>query len=146
MSSTPKLPVLAVTGFLHGLLKLVRINLSEQTDISDLFGSDLPVPGPRAQDRETELEDQDMIKDGGGSGSGVGSRAGSGNGSGDGSGDGSGGFSWCDGVFLSALKAGKWVLLDELNLASQVSCGIRCRISVMASMASPPSSVCLKFP
>jgi midasin len=28
-------------------------------------------------------------------------------------------FSWCDGVFLQALKAGDWVLLDELNLASQ---------------------------
>src|SRR6185436_3397739 len=28
-------------------------------------------------------------------------------------------FEWCDGVFLQALKAGDWVLLDELNLASQ---------------------------
>lgn len=28
-------------------------------------------------------------------------------------------FAWCDGVFLQALKAGDWVLLDELNLASQ---------------------------
>ena len=28
-------------------------------------------------------------------------------------------FAWSDGVFLSALKAGDWVLLDELNLASQ---------------------------
>ncbi len=25
----------------------------------------------------------------------------------------------CDGPLLGALKAGKWVLLDELNLASQ---------------------------
>ena len=31
----------------------------------------------------------------------------------------SGEFRWCDGVFLQALKAGDWVLLDELNLASQ---------------------------
>ena len=54
---------------------LVRINLSEQTDIADLFGADLPAPG--------------------------------------------GGFAWRDGVFLSALKAGSWVLLDELNLAPQ---------------------------
>lgn len=59
--------------------KLVRINLSEQTDISDLFGSDLP-----AAESST-----------------------------------SGNFEWCDGVFLRALKAGDWVLLDELNLASQ---------------------------
>eukprot|EP00002_Diphylleia_rotans_P015670 TRINITY_DN3035_c0_g2_i1.p1 TRINITY_DN3035_c0_g2~~TRINITY_DN3035_c0_g2_i1.p1 ORF type:complete len:5322 (+),score=1048.10 TRINITY_DN3035_c0_g2_i1:101-16066(+) len=57
---------------------VVRINLSEQTDISDLMGADLPVEG--------------------------------GNG---------GEFSWRDGVFLQAMKAGHWILLDELNLASQ---------------------------
>ena len=28
-------------------------------------------------------------------------------------------FAWQDGPFLSALKAGKWILLDELNLATQ---------------------------
>ncbi len=28
-------------------------------------------------------------------------------------------FAWCDGPFLSALKRGHWILLDELNLASQ---------------------------
>jgi midasin len=52
-----------------------RINLSEQTDMMDLLGSDMP--------------DED------------------------------GNFRWCDGVFLRALKEGAWVLLDELNLASQ---------------------------
>ncbi|XP_052133380.1 midasin [Frankliniella occidentalis] len=58
--------------------KLTRINLSDQTDISDLFGADLPVEG------------------------------------------GSGGeFAWRDGPFLQALRAGHWILLDELNLASQ---------------------------
>jgi midasin len=57
---------------------LVRINLSEQTDLMDLFGSDLPVEG------------------------------------------GSGGeFGWRDGPFLKAMQEGSWVLLDELNLASQ---------------------------
>ena len=61
---------------------LVRINLSEQTDITDLLGSDMPVP--------TEEGDQ------GGSA-----------------------FKWIDGVLLSAIKDGSWVLLDELNLASQ---------------------------
>lgn len=60
--------------------KLVRINLSEQTDISDLFGSDLPV--------------QDAAS-------------------------GSASFQWCDGILLTAIKEGSWVLLDELNLASQ---------------------------
>jgi midasin len=57
---------------------LVRINLSEQTEISDLMGNDLPTSGGQAGD-----------------------------------------FCWRDGVFLAALKAGHWVLLDELNLASQ---------------------------
>ncbi|KAI8371327.1 P-loop containing nucleoside triphosphate hydrolase protein [Radiomyces spectabilis] len=57
---------------------LVRINLSEQTDLMDLFGSDLPVEGGN-----------------------------------------SGEFAWRDAPFLQAMKAGDWVLLDELNLASQ---------------------------
>ncbi|CAH0557511.1 unnamed protein product [Brassicogethes aeneus] len=58
--------------------KIFRINLSDQTDISDLFGADLPIEG------------------------------------------GTGGqFSWRDGPLLQALKKGDWVLLDELNLASQ---------------------------
>jgi len=58
--------------------RVVRINLSEQTDMMDLLGSDLPTEGGTV-----------------------------------------GQFGWCDGVFLQALKAGDWVLLDELNLASQ---------------------------
>jgi midasin len=57
---------------------LVRINLSEQTDLMDLFGSDLPVEGGEG-----------------------------------------GEFSWRDGPFLNAMQKGEWVLLDELNLASQ---------------------------
>jgi midasin len=28
-------------------------------------------------------------------------------------------FAWCDGPLLAALKAGHWVLLDELNLAGK---------------------------
>ncbi|KAF5303068.1 hypothetical protein FQR65_LT08397 [Abscondita terminalis] len=59
-------------------IKVVRINLSDQTDISDLFGADFPVE----------------------------------NGMG-------GSFEWRDGPFLRALKCGLWILLDELNLASQ---------------------------
>ncbi|KAK9531216.1 hypothetical protein VZT92_010656 [Zoarces viviparus] len=57
---------------------LVRINLSEQTDVTDLFGTDLPVEGGKG-----------------------------------------GEFAWRDGPLLAALKAGHWVVLDELNLASQ---------------------------
>uniref|UniRef100_A0A672UXL9 Midasin n=1 Tax=Strigops habroptila TaxID=2489341 RepID=A0A672UXL9_STRHB len=57
---------------------LVRINLSEQTDVTDLFGTDLPVEGGKG-----------------------------------------GEFAWRDGPLLAALKAGHWIVLDELNLASQ---------------------------
>ncbi|XP_075058881.1 midasin [Mixophyes fleayi] len=57
---------------------LVRINLSEQTDVTDLFGTDLPIEGGKG-----------------------------------------GEFAWHDGPLLSALKAGHWIVLDELNLASQ---------------------------
>uniref|UniRef100_A0A3B4AV04 Midasin n=1 Tax=Periophthalmus magnuspinnatus TaxID=409849 RepID=A0A3B4AV04_9GOBI len=57
---------------------LVRINLSEQTDVTDLFGTDLPVEGGKG-----------------------------------------GEFAWRDGPLLSALKKGHWIVLDELNLASQ---------------------------
>ena len=61
---------------------LVRINLSEQTDITDLMGSDLPIP--TQEDSVTGAS-----------------------------------FQWCDGALLRAIKNGHWVLLDELNLASQ---------------------------
>lgn len=57
---------------------LTRINLSEQTDLIDLFGSDTPVEGGKA-----------------------------------------GEFVWKDAPFLRAMQTGEWVLLDEMNLASQ---------------------------
>ncbi|XP_016427493.1 midasin-like [Sinocyclocheilus rhinocerous] len=57
---------------------LIRINLSEQTDVTDLFGTDLPVEGGKG-----------------------------------------GEFAWRDGPLLAGLKAGHWIVLDELNLASQ---------------------------
>jgi len=57
---------------------LTRINLSEQTDLMDLFGSDIPVENAEA-----------------------------------------GHFAWRDAPFLTAMKRGSWVLLDEMNLASQ---------------------------
>ena len=61
--------------------QVVRINLSEQTDISDLFGGDFPV----------DDDDQEA-----------------------------GQFQWRDGPLLQALKSeDTWVILDELNLASQ---------------------------
>lgn len=57
---------------------LVRINLSQQTDMMDLIGAHLP-------------------KEDGAPGE----------------------FQWNDGPLLEAIKTGKWVLLDELNLAPQ---------------------------
>ncbi|KAI5781155.1 putative midasin [Geopyxis carbonaria] len=57
---------------------LTRINLSEQTDLMDLFGADVPVSGGA-----------------------------------------SGEFAWRDAPFLRAMQRGEWVLLDEMNLASQ---------------------------
>lgn len=57
---------------------LTRINLSEQTDLLDLFGTDVPVEGSST-----------------------------------------GTFAWRDASFLRAMKRGEWVLLDEMNLASQ---------------------------
>ena len=65
--------------------KLVRINLSEHSELSDLLGNDLPVSSTAG-----EISDSVSPQ-----------------------------FSWCDGVFLKAMKAGDWVLLDELNLAPQ---------------------------
>ncbi|KAJ1918233.1 AAA ATPase midasin [Tieghemiomyces parasiticus] len=60
---------------------LVRLNLSEQTDLADLFGADLPA------------ESDDDVR--------------------------GGAFRWCDAAFLRAMRDGHWVLLDEINLASQ---------------------------
>ncbi|CAL8083642.1 unnamed protein product [Calicophoron daubneyi] len=58
--------------------EVVRINLSEATEASDLFGCDLPVEGADA-----------------------------------------GVFAWRDGPLLQALRRGQWIVLDEMNLASQ---------------------------
>jgi midasin len=57
---------------------LTRINLSDQTDLMDLFGTDVPIEGAEA-----------------------------------------GNFAWRDAPFLQAMQRGEWVLLDEMNLASQ---------------------------
>ena len=59
-------------------IPLTRINLSDQTDLVDLFGSDVPVEGADT-----------------------------------------GVFAWRDAPFLRAMQKGEWVLLDEMNLASQ---------------------------
>lgn len=57
---------------------LTRINLSDQTELMDLFGSDIPIDGAYV-----------------------------------------GNFGWQDAPFLRAMQKGEWILLDEMNLASQ---------------------------
>jgi midasin len=94
--------------------ELTRINLSDQTDLADLMGSDVPVPDDDADDGDGGGDGDD--DDFGGDGS-------MGDSSGDGpkrrKGKGGARFAWRDGAFLRALKLGHWVLLDELNLAPQ---------------------------
>ena len=68
-----------VSALAHAIgIPLTRINLSDQTDLMDLFGSDVPLEG-----------------------------------------DAAGHFGWRDAPFLRAMQNGEWVLLDEMNLASQ---------------------------
>ena len=68
-----------VAALAHSIgMPLTRINLSDQTDLIDLFGSDVPIEGEEA-----------------------------------------GHFGWRDAPFLRAMQKGEWVLLDEMNLASQ---------------------------
>ncbi|CDK29573.1 unnamed protein product [Kuraishia capsulata CBS 1993] len=76
-------PGVGKTSLISALAKatgnpLTRINLSEQTDLIDLFGSDVPAEGGAE-----------------------------------------GEFVWRDAPFLRAMQRGEWVLLDEMNLASQ---------------------------
>ncbi|RMD41651.1 hypothetical protein DV735_g3508, partial [Chaetothyriales sp. CBS 134920] len=76
-------PGVGKTAIITALASLVgkplsRINLSDQTDIADLFGADAP------------LENEVLGK-----------------------------FSWQDGPLLKAMQEGSWILLDEMNLASQ---------------------------
>ena len=59
-------------------MPLTRINLSDQTDLVDLLGSDVPIAKAEA-----------------------------------------GLFGWREAPFLRAMQRGEWVLLDEMNLASQ---------------------------
>ncbi|KAG5506394.1 hypothetical protein JKF63_05897 [Porcisia hertigi] len=94
---------------------VVRINLSEQTDIMDLLGTYLPSPVDVSEQvaaaaaAEGELspdiagnEMESSLQECDGRGRVKGPQ-----------------FSWSDGVLLRALKEGSWVILDELNLASQ---------------------------
>lgn len=68
-----------VAALAHSIgMPLTRVNLSDQTDLIDLFGSDVPIEDGEA-----------------------------------------GHFGWRHAPFLRAMQKGEWVLLDEMNLASQ---------------------------
>lgn len=69
--------------------RLVRINLSEHSELSDLVGTDLPASQTEANNGASEASSDSPQ------------------------------FHFCEGVFLKAMKSGDWVLLDELNLAPQ---------------------------
>lgn len=80
--------------------KIVRINLCEHTDLTDLFGTDLPAEDIITEKLNTnkEIIDNETVS--------ISSVLGS--------------FVWRDGPLLSALKTpNTWILLDELNLAPQ---------------------------
>ena len=68
--------------------KLIRVNLSEQTDMMDLLGSEYPVSSKDSTDASIEGDDEEDIR-----------------------------FHWSDGVLLRAIKEGHWFLIDEMNLA-----------------------------
>jgi len=94
--------------------KLVRINLSEQTDVSDLLGADLPVGKVTKKEKEKEAEEvlEEMEVEEATAGDKTSPSSSS-------NPPATAAFAWVDGPLLSALKNGDWVLLDELNLAGQ---------------------------
>ncbi|KAJ1604672.1 midasin MDN1 [Cryptosporidium canis] len=91
-------PGIGKTAILLTLSKLVgvklhRVNMSEQTDFSDLFGCEVPSAGREGSGSSGEAPQ--VCQD-------------------------SGRFiQWIDGILLHAMKNGDWVILDELNLATQ---------------------------
>lgn len=89
-------PGVGKTSIVENLAKfigyeVVRINLCEHTDLSDLFGTDLPVENKIDIDGKQQLKKMVGL------------------------------FQWHDGPLLAALKSNlpTWILLDELNLAPQ---------------------------
>lgn len=89
--------------------RLVRINLSEQTDLVDLMRSDLPAPSPSAVEETTSSDDVPA-----------------GTSAPDARPPSTAGSvapvsEWRDGIFPVALKRGNKVLLDEPNPAPQLA-------------------------
>ncbi|KAH8739554.1 hypothetical protein FG386_001111, partial [Cryptosporidium ryanae] len=84
-------PGIGKTAIILTLSKIVgvnlhRINMSEQTDFSDLFGCEVPI---NKMNNDKECANKGNL------------------------------INWMDGILLHAMKNGDWVILDELNLATQ---------------------------
>lgn len=100
--------------------KLIRINLSEQTDLMDLLGSELPTASrmslwsgqAKNDDEGFDVSIESPLTD---------NQIGANNETKNcnDSITSCGIFKWYDGVLLRAMQTGAWVVLDELNLASQ---------------------------
>lgn len=80
--------------------KLVRVNLSEQTDMMDLLGSEYPTNSSESQPNSTTDEQSTVNSN-----------------NEDSDEDEEIQFRWSDGVLLQAIKEGHWLLIDEMNLA-----------------------------
>ncbi|KAH8583660.1 MDN1 [Cryptosporidium sp. chipmunk genotype I] len=105
-------PGIGKTAIILTLSKLVgvrlhRINMSEQTDFSDLFGCEVPNSGGSVNQDLDQKQDQFQNQDQGQNhDSQMKKRDGR-------------LIKWIDGILLYAMKNGDWVILDELNLATQ---------------------------
>ncbi|KAL7067013.1 hypothetical protein ACR3K2_25750 [Cryptosporidium serpentis] len=98
LEGSPGIGKTASVGIISKMIgvKLHRINLSEQTDLTDLFGCEIP---QKRQNQSADINTSDeSLETQNISNSLIG---------------------WSDGILLRAMRQGDWVVLDELNLATQ---------------------------
>ncbi|EEA08139.1 uncharacterized protein CMU_010870 [Cryptosporidium muris RN66] len=98
LEGSPGIGKTASVGIISKMIgmKLHRINLSEQTDLTDLFGCEIP---QKRQNQSVDINTSDeSLETQNISNSLIG---------------------WSDGILLRAMRQGDWVVLDELNLATQ---------------------------
>lgn len=151
-------PELAAWPLAAAGAELVRINLSEQTDMMDLLGADLPVaggaPGEFAWCAGEQRGRGEARRDGASGGALGGCLFGCTVQQGLWSPRGSTGWNLlsalpavrrADGPLLAAVKSGAWVLLDELNLAGQtVLEGLNAVLDHRTEVGALPRQTCLQ--